>query len=214
MAVAQRLVLINKAKTRMGRKGQNLNLVNAYDGVTRYMSVKYPLIAHLRATGPAVIGQNYLAHSALTPVNATYVLANLRAVEKVQYNAVDLEYLEPELFFTFYSASNAVPTKATHTWIDGAAANAKVWLYPPPDGVLTVTLYYSIVQIKSTGDTYQHLMTEEMDEAIIRGICWKGCEIIGEFQKALWWKQLFEKELMEKSAEKIKRFQLVHNPEF
>ena len=214
MAVITRVNIIIEAKKRIGRKGQPLNLVNAYDGITRLMSCKYPLIAHQRASVACVIGQNYLAHTSFTEVNAASVVENIRSIERIQYAAVDLEYLEPELFWTLYSASNGTPTKATHTWIDGTAANAKVWFYVPPDATSTCTIIYSLINPASAaGDSYQHLMTEDLDECLIRGVCWKGCEIIGEFQKALWWKQLFDQELTAKAHEKTKRFQVVHEPE-
>jgi hypothetical protein len=399
MAQLQRLDITNRAKLRVGRESQTIDLVDAYDGITALMSTKYPLIAHQRATASCVSGQNYLAHSALTPKSATYPLANVSVStrqtlineakkragvrgegiiltteydmvtkditgrhdilrgnytttnytnsatdnwlsfptglkhvdhmksdattrvevvgydselfwgyapsfgagyipvkyhqnnpeskiylnpfpssagpvayylwytkyhpvatsdtyqhilgeefdetiiqglaayasesignyrkakyfrmmfeedlaikaefmrtrrERFLYGTTEIEWLDPELFWAFYTAVNGTPTKWTWTWIDGVAGTAKFWMYPPPDATTTATVVYSCGNPKSTGNTYTHLMGEELDEAAIRGVCWKACEIIQDYEKALYWKSLFDFELASKAEERTK----------
>lgn len=230
MATTQRLELINRAKIRAGRQAQTLNLVNPFDAIIQHMSMKYPLINHQRFTAAAVGSQQYLAANLTTDSPAGEMASHAhnvtgatplltRAVEKIQYNAIDLEYLEPELFFTFYSASTGTPTKATFTWKDlvstiyTGAAGSKVWMYLTPSGTDTVTLFCSIINPKSTGDTYTHVMGEEFDETVIRGVTWKALEIVGNFQEAARMKILYDQELKLKAMEKIKGSQTVHHPE-
>lgn len=409
MATAQRQDAIARAKIKVGAQAQNINLDKVYDGITAFMSTKFPFISNCRATSTGVIGQNYLAHSSFTPLNASYPIANITPLTRLElinealkranlkaegllltseydmvlkditgrydilpanyatgnftahasnnyltaptdmkhvnhmkadtstrvevvawdpdlfltyypftfgassipikhwynpleariygnpwpssgtiayylwytkfhpvasggdpgayqhilgdefdetitlglaayaceatgngkkakywrmmfeedlaikaafmnnrskkflFNAIELEWMPPGLFFTHYSASNSVPKKWTWTWIDGAAANAKFWIYPSPDAASAALAVYSIGNPKSTGITYQHLMGEELDEAVFRGLCWKAYEIIGNFEWALYWKALFDFELSSKADEKLKRVATVHN---
>lgn len=238
MATTTRIEIINRAKIRAGRQAQNLNLVNVYDAVIQYMSMKYPLINHQRFSVASVGSQQYLRANASgdTPAgdftnNASNVLYNslgpsmlyIRSVEKIQYNAVDTEYLEPELFFTFYSASTGTPTKTTFTWkdlvaaISSGVACSKVWMYPIPVGTSVVQVFCSLISPKSAfsglGDNHLHGMGEEMDEAIIRGVTWKALEIVGNFQEAVREKIRFEHELKLKAMEKIKGATTVHQPD-
>jgi len=232
MATETRISIINRAKTRAGRQAQALNLTKVYDAVVQYMSAKYPLIQNQRFTAAAVGSQQYLAANLTTdsPVGAMAAHAHnvtgstpllLRAVEKIQYNAVDLEYLEPELFFTFYSASTGTPTVVTLTWMAVNAVTAVytsnvagsiIYMYLTPSGTDTVTLSISMVNPKSTGDSYTHVMGEEMDEAIIRGVTGKALEIIGNFEEAVREKIKFEHELKLKAFEKIKGAITFHHP--
>ncbi len=234
MATTTRVEIITRAKIRAGRSAQNLNLGNAFDGTLQYMSARYPLINNQRFYANSVDAQIYLAANLTgdTLVGATTAHAHnvtgstptlLRTVEKIQHNSVDLEYLEPEIFFTFYTATKGTPTKATLTWMatdtvtaiySGNAAGSIIYMYPPPTGAVNTQLFATIISPKSGAvDSYQHVMGEEMDWAITLGVCWKALEIIGNFEEAVREKMRFERELKLKAMEHIKGAITVHQPD-
>lgn len=202
MAVLQRLESITEAKARIGRKAQNLSLVYAYDAITQLMTTRYPLIPHQRATGSCTSSQAYV-----TPPSV-----NIKRPEKMMIGTTlsEIEWLEPELFINFKGATNASPTKWTYMRDQTTPYSAKlIYLYPTPDSTYGYAFYYSVIQAKSTGNTFTHSMTEYFDETLVIGIMWKALEIVEQYGKALTYKRLFFKDLEERAKTFMKDFKVV-----
>ncbi len=192
MAVMQRLALINEGKYRAGVDSTQVTLTTEYDQVLRYITGNNDL---LRGN----------VHSAVLTKSDTVNYLDLKGLAALQdfkhpdhmkcdtTTRVTVEMFDGPIFWssapTF--SNGGIPTKGTYE-----PSSGRIYLSPFPNAAtVTAATYYiwfTKYHPKSTGDTYLHILGEEFDEVIVYGLAADACEITKQFQKANYFRLVFD----------------------
>lgn len=201
MAVLDRVSLINEAKYRAGVDSTAVNLVTEYDQVTRDITGRHDLLRGNYSTGNLVNSDTY-----------NFLLVSTLDFKSVDHMKVDATArsevvpLDPDIFWSYpiTFVAGGIPTKVTYNPADG-----RLWLNPFPSsmGPVAYYLWYTKYHPKATGDTYCHVLGEEFDEVITYGLAAYACEIVKTFEKANYFRLVYEEIL--KTCAEVRRKRMI-----
>lgn len=205
MAVLQRIQLINEAKYRAGVDSTTVALTTEYDQVLRDITGRYDLLRCNYTTSnlTAHASNNYLA----APTDFKW-FDHMKADSTTRIEVVPLD---PDIFWSYAMSfgASSIPNKCTFE-----PASGKIYLNPfPSSGTIAYYLWYTKYHPKATGDTYTHVLGEEFDEVIVYGLASYAAEIIKEFDKANYFRLIYEEALKTMSEVRRKRMVRFEYPE-
>jgi len=80
-----------------------------------------------------------------------------------------------------FPAASGIPTSFMETYLDTLAADQKLYLYPTPDAVYAVTIYYKKIYIPLvwTDNAYTSVMLDELEEYLVAKLTSELAMIVG-----------------------------------
>jgi hypothetical protein len=127
-----RAEIIAEARTRAGRKGQDVSLTNAFNFVLKKMTEEYPLLRNVCHIFTTVASQTWV------PLPVDY-----RSWEQCFYTSYELDWIEPEVYFReIRMLSDTAGTPDEYTV---AKDENRIYLLPKPSAIGTGYFYYAAI---------------------------------------------------------------------
>lgn len=141
--------IIDEARFRAGRKAQAIPLANAFNFITRKITVDYPILRNICRPITTVASQSWIA-----------LPSDYRSWEQFFYSTYELDWIEPEEYFRnirVFTDTASTPQKFTI-----AEDESRIYLWNKPGAVTPCYFYYSAVHPKvdktlafTSGGTYE-----------------------------------------------------------
>jgi hypothetical protein len=141
--------IIAEARFRAGRKGQAISLNNAFDFITRKITVDYPVLRNICRPLTTVASQSWVV-----------LPSDYRSWEQFFYSTYELGWIEPEEYFR--SLRIFTDTASTPQEFTIAEDESRIYLWNKPNAASACYFYYSAVHPKvdkshafTSGGTYE-----------------------------------------------------------
>lgn len=186
MSASQRTTLITAGRKKAGRQTQSITLTTEFDEILRDMTERYHILPK-SATGTTTADTSYIT----MPTDWTDRRSMI-------VDSFDMKWIEPDDYLKWLRMNTDVASiPVCYTVV---REDSKVYMKNKPSGAWTYYLYYWGIHPAATGDTYTHLLEDKYEEAIIAGLAWKASELIEAFDKATYWKGVYNQVLMQKAG--------------